>query len=67
MARPWCNIRYTDLIALTGSVETGKRVGQICAAQIKKIHLELGGTIHSLFAVMQIWRLPATPPAGLLS
>jgi acyl-CoA reductase-like NAD-dependent aldehyde dehydrogenase len=33
----------TDLIALTGSVETGKRVGQICAEQIKKAHLELGG------------------------
>ncbi len=33
----------TDLIALTGSVETGKRVGQLCAAQIKKSHLELGG------------------------
>jgi len=33
----------TDLIALTGSVETGKRVGAICAAQIKKAHLELGG------------------------
>jgi acyl-CoA reductase-like NAD-dependent aldehyde dehydrogenase len=33
----------TDLVAFTGSVETGKRVGQICAAQIKKAHLELGG------------------------
>jgi betaine-aldehyde dehydrogenase len=33
----------TDLVALTGSVETGKRVGRICADQIKKVHLELGG------------------------
>src|SRR5262249_9091533 len=33
----------TDLIALTGSVDTGKRVGQLCAAQVKKSHLELGG------------------------
>jgi acyl-CoA reductase-like NAD-dependent aldehyde dehydrogenase len=33
----------TDLIALTGSVETGKRVGKLCAEQIKKAHLELGG------------------------
>ena len=33
----------TDLIALTGSVETGKRVGTLCAEQIKKAHLELGG------------------------
>ena len=33
----------TDLIALTGSVETGKRVGRLCAEQIKKCHLELGG------------------------
>jgi len=33
----------TDLVALTGSVETGKRVAQICAAEIKKTHLELGG------------------------
>src|SRR5881397_522778 len=33
----------TDLVALTGSVETGRRVGQLCAAQVKKTHLELGG------------------------
>jgi betaine-aldehyde dehydrogenase len=33
----------TDLVALTGSLETGKRVGGLCAAQIKKAHLELGG------------------------
>jgi betaine-aldehyde dehydrogenase len=33
----------TDLVALTGSVETGKRVGRICADQVKKAHLELGG------------------------
>src|SRR5204863_6978479 len=33
----------TDLIALTGSVATGKRVGNLCAEQIKKAHLELGG------------------------
>lgn len=33
----------TDLVALTGSVETGKHVGQLCAAQVKKFHGELGG------------------------
>jgi betaine-aldehyde dehydrogenase len=33
----------TDLIAMTGSTETGKRVGQLCAAQVKKFHGELGG------------------------
>ena len=33
----------TDLIALTGSLETGRRVGQLCAAKVKKSHLELGG------------------------
>jgi betaine-aldehyde dehydrogenase len=33
----------TDLIAVTGSVETGKRVANLCAAQVKKSHLELGG------------------------
>jgi len=33
----------TDLIALTGSVETGQRVGHLCAAQVKKFHAELGG------------------------
>ena len=33
----------TDLIALTGSVETGKHIGQLCAAQVKKFHGELGG------------------------
>jgi len=33
----------TDLIALTGSVETGKRVAKLCAERVKKAHLELGG------------------------
>lgn len=33
----------TDLVAFTGSVETGRRVGQLCAAKVKKSHLELGG------------------------
>lgn len=33
----------TDLIAVTGSVETGRRVSHLCAEQIKKVHLELGG------------------------
>lgn len=33
----------TDLIAITGSTETGKRVGQLCAAHVKKFHGELGG------------------------
>jgi betaine-aldehyde dehydrogenase len=35
--------RGTDLVALTGSVATGKRVAKICADQVKKVHLELGG------------------------
>jgi acyl-CoA reductase-like NAD-dependent aldehyde dehydrogenase len=34
---------HTDLVAMTGSVQTGKRVGELCAAQVKKAHLELGG------------------------
>ncbi|MBI4870661.1 MAG: aldehyde dehydrogenase, partial [Candidatus Riflebacteria bacterium] len=33
----------TDLVALTGSTETGKHVGGLCAEQVKKCHLELGG------------------------
>jgi acyl-CoA reductase-like NAD-dependent aldehyde dehydrogenase len=33
----------TDLVALTGSTETGKRVGKLCAEQVKKFHGELGG------------------------
>ncbi|MEO8276357.1 MAG: aldehyde dehydrogenase family protein [Thermoanaerobaculia bacterium] len=33
----------TDLIALTGSLATGQRVGALCAREIKKCHLELGG------------------------
>jgi acyl-CoA reductase-like NAD-dependent aldehyde dehydrogenase len=34
---------HTDLVALTGSTETGKRVAELCARQVKKSHLELGG------------------------
>jgi betaine-aldehyde dehydrogenase len=33
----------TDLIALTGSVATGRHVGTLCADQVKKFHAELGG------------------------
>ena len=33
----------TDLVALTGSLATGIRVGELCARQVKKAHLELGG------------------------
>ncbi len=33
----------TDLVALTGSLATGRRVGELCAGEVKKAHLELGG------------------------
>ena len=42
-ARRSCVHPGTDLVALTGSVATGKRVGELCARQVKKVHLELGG------------------------
>ncbi|HMP76836.1 MAG TPA: aldehyde dehydrogenase family protein [Kiritimatiellia bacterium] len=33
----------TDLVALTGSVATGRHVGKLCADRVKKFHAELGG------------------------
>ena len=38
-------VRHPDvsLVAFTGSLETGKKVSHICADQVKKAHLELGG------------------------
>jgi betaine-aldehyde dehydrogenase len=33
----------THLIAFTGSVETGRHISVLCARQLKKVHLELGG------------------------
>jgi betaine-aldehyde dehydrogenase len=38
-------VRHPDvsLVAFTGSVETGKKIAHICADQVKKAHLELGG------------------------
>jgi len=33
----------TDLVAMTGSTQTGRHIGKICADQVKKTHLELGG------------------------
>jgi betaine-aldehyde dehydrogenase len=33
----------TDMISLTGSVETGKWIARECADQLKRVHLELGG------------------------
>jgi acyl-CoA reductase-like NAD-dependent aldehyde dehydrogenase len=35
--------RGTDLVAFTGSVATGQRIGALCAEQVKRTHLELGG------------------------
>jgi betaine-aldehyde dehydrogenase len=33
----------TSLVAFTGSVATGQRIGALCAEQVKRTHLELGG------------------------
>jgi acyl-CoA reductase-like NAD-dependent aldehyde dehydrogenase len=33
----------TDMVAFTGSVATGQRIGALCAQQVKRTHLELGG------------------------
>jgi acyl-CoA reductase-like NAD-dependent aldehyde dehydrogenase len=33
----------TDLVAFTGSVATGQRIGALCAQRVKRTHLELGG------------------------
>jgi betaine-aldehyde dehydrogenase len=33
----------TDMVAFTGSVATGQRIGALCAEQVKRTHLELGG------------------------
>ena len=32
-----------DMVSLTGSVETGKRIAAAAAATLKRVHLELGG------------------------
>ena len=38
-------VRHPDvaLVAFTGSLETGRHIAKICADQVKKCHLELGG------------------------
>jgi betaine-aldehyde dehydrogenase len=38
-------VRHTDvdMISLTGSIETGKRIAATCADTLKRVHLELGG------------------------
>jgi betaine-aldehyde dehydrogenase len=33
----------TDLVAFTGSTAAGIRIGELCARQVKRTHLELGG------------------------
>jgi acyl-CoA reductase-like NAD-dependent aldehyde dehydrogenase len=32
-----------DMVAFTGSLATGKRIGALCAERVKRTHLELGG------------------------
>ncbi|MBI4052052.1 MAG: aldehyde dehydrogenase, partial [Elusimicrobia bacterium] len=34
---------HVSVVAFTGSLEVGKHVAKICAEQVKKVHLELGG------------------------
>jgi betaine-aldehyde dehydrogenase len=34
---------HVDMVSLTGSVETGKRIAASAAATLKRVHLELGG------------------------
>ena len=38
-------VRHPDVavVAFTGSLETGKKISHVCAEQVKKCHLELGG------------------------
>ncbi|KAK8062574.1 hypothetical protein PG997_014671 [Apiospora hydei] len=43
-------------ISFTGSVATGKKVMAACAATLKRVTLELGGTMRLSFAAMWIWR-----------
>ncbi len=35
--------KKVDMISLTGDTETGKKIMQLAAANVKKVHLELGG------------------------
>jgi betaine-aldehyde dehydrogenase len=40
---PLVTSKGTDLIAFTGSVDTGRHIAVLAAQQLKKVHLELGG------------------------
>jgi betaine-aldehyde dehydrogenase len=40
---PLVTAKGVDLIAFTGSVETGRHIATLAAQQLKKVHLELGG------------------------
>jgi len=40
---PLVTSKGIDLIAFTGSVETGRHIAVLAAQQLKKVHLELGG------------------------
>ncbi len=40
---PLVTAKGVDVIAFTGSVETGRHIATLAAQQLKKVHLELGG------------------------
>ena len=42
-ARRWCGAEGVQMIAMTGSTAAGKRILEVAAATLKKVHLELGG------------------------
>lgn len=64
-------VKHPDvpMIAFTGSVETGKRIAQIAAPMMKKLHLELGGKDPLVVApdVDLDVAVPAVAYAGLLN
>jgi len=38
-----CTDPRVRLVSMTGSTETGRRIAELCAPTLKKVHLELGG------------------------
>ncbi|GAA3115614.1 aldehyde dehydrogenase family protein [Planomonospora alba] len=50
-------------IVFTGSTETGKRIARVCAGQVKRLTLELGGkSANIVFADADLARAAATAP-----
>ncbi len=55
------------LVSFTGSTAAGRRVGELAARHLKRVHLELGGNSALIVLTTWTWTAPSRPGPGARS